>query len=180
MDASIDFQLILALMNGRISNMLRNKISEDLESAHIEITSEQWDVLLAISLTDTCTQQQLCKATSYNKSKMTRLLNDMADAGIIIRDKSRVDWRSNYIRITRKGGAIYDKAKVIALRSLQDSLQGLTHNEIYIAQKSLNQVLNNLRQISLNKKQEEAEIEEALRKRREKLIRKLILHKNKP
>ena len=49
MDASIDFRLILALMNGRISNMLRRKISEDLSSAHIEISSEQWDVLHAIS-----------------------------------------------------------------------------------------------------------------------------------
>ena len=178
MDTSIDFRIILALMNGRISTMLRNKISEDLASARIGITSEQWDVLHAISLTDICTQQQLSEATSYSKSKMTRLLNDMADAGIIIRDKSRVDWRSNYIRITRKGLDIYDKAKVVALRSLQDSLQGLTHMEIFTAQKSLNQVLVNLRQINITKKKEEAEAEEALRKRREKLIRKLILHKH--
>jgi hypothetical protein len=65
----------------------------------------------------------------------------------------------------------------VALRSLQDSLQGLTHSEIYNAQKGLNQVLNNLKQMNIIKKQEEAEAEEALRKRREKLIRKLILHK---
>ncbi|HAE24926.1 MAG: MarR family transcriptional regulator [Bacteroidaceae bacterium] len=177
MDASIDFRLILALMNGRISNMLRRKISEDLSSAHIEISSEQWDVLHAISLSGTCTQQQLSEATSYSKTKMTRLLNALEEEGIIIRDKSRVDWRSNYIRVTRKGLEIYARAKVVALRSLQDSLQGLTHSEIYNAQKGLNQVLNNLKQMNIIKKQEEAEAEEALRKRREKLIRKLILHK---
>ena len=158
MDASIDFRLILALMNGRISNMLRRKISEDLSSAHIEISSEQWDVLHAISLSGTCTQQQLSEATSYSKTKMTRLLNALEEEGIIIRDKSRVDWRSNYIRVTRKGLEIYARAKVVA-------------------QKGLNQVLNNLKQMNIIKKQEEAEAEEALRKRREKLIRKLILHK---
>ncbi len=177
MDSTIDFRLILALMNGRISNMLRRKISEDLSSAHIEISSEQWDVIHAISLSSTCTQQQLCEATSYSKTKMTRLINSLEEADIVFRDKSNTDWRSNYIRVTHKGKEIYARAKVIALRSLQDSLQGLTHSEIYTAQKSLNQVLNNLLQMNITKKREEAEAEEALRKRREKLIRKLILHK---
>ncbi len=177
MDYTIDFRLVFGLMNGRVSTLLRKKIADDFKEANLGITGEQWDVLLAISMRDTCTQQQISEATSFSKSTVTRLLDALEEDGIIIRDKSRTDWRSNYIRITRHGLEVYDKAKLIAEQSLKDALRGLTRMDTLIAQKSLNTVLKNLKELELNKKKEADEAELALKKRREKLINKLILHK---
>ena len=91
MENSIDFRLVFSLINGKISTLFRKKISEDFKEAHLEITSEQWDVLLAISMTDTCTQQQLGEATSFSKTSISRLLDGLEEKGLIQRDKSRVD-----------------------------------------------------------------------------------------
>ena len=162
-------------MNGRVSSMLKRRLNDDFKKNDLRISGEQWDVILAITLHNVCTQQDLCNATSFSKTTMTRLLNALEAKGIILRDKSRVDWRSNYIRITRLGEKIREKANFIAVQTLKDSLRGLSRQEIIISQNSLKTVLNNLNEMS--QKKNENEVEENIRKRREKLIRKLILHK---
>ena len=177
MENSIDFRLVFSLINGKISTLFRKKISEDFKEAHLEITSEQWDVLLAISMTDTCTQQQLGEATSFSKTTISRLLDGLEEKGLIQRDKSRVDWRANYIRITRKGQVVYNQTRLVAEQALKDILRGLTRNEIAIAQKSLSTIISNMKLLSMNKKREADEADLLLKKRRERLISKLILHK---
>ena len=175
MENSIDYHLIFGLMNGQISSQLKRRLNDDFKNASLDMSSEQWDVLLAITMHSVCTQQDLCNSTSFSKATMTRLLNTLEEKGIILRDKSRVDWRSNYIRITRLGEKIREKANFIAMQTLKDSLRGLSRQEIFIAQKSLNTVLSNLNE--MNRQKNVNEMEENIRKRREKLIRKLILHK---
>ena len=175
MDANIDFRIIFSLMNGKVSTLLKRRLNENFHHEKMEISSEQWDVLLAISMRDTCTKQQLSEATSFSKTTMTRILDSLENKGIILRSKTRVDWRSNYIRITRYGQTIRDKAKFIAVQTMKDSLRGLTREDVYVAQKSLNTVLENLKE--MNRKNEVNEAEDALRERRDKLLRRLMLHK---
>ena len=177
MDFAIDFKLVFGLLNGKVSTLVRKKISNDFKEASLEITSEQWDVILAVSMRDTCTQQQISEATSFSKTTVTRLLDILEEKGIILRDKSRTDWRSNYIRITRYGLSVYNHARLTAEQSLKDALRGLSRTEILTAQKCLNTILENLYELEYNKKKEADEAELALKKRREKLINKLILHK---
>ena len=74
---------------------------------------------------------------------MTRLVNQLVEMKIIERYKSRVDWRSNYLRITKEGLALRDQAQYIALKTLKSSLRGLTQEEISAAQKGLNTVMDN-------------------------------------
>jgi DNA-binding MarR family transcriptional regulator len=175
MDFNIDYRLVFALMNGKASAMIKRKLNEDFRKAGLELSSDQGDVLLAISMRDTATQQQLCEATSVSKTTMTRLLDNLEERGIVKRDKSRVDWRSNYVRITRYGETVRDKAKYTAVQTLKDCLRGLSRKDILTAQRSLQRVMDNLDEIYRANETNEAENE--LRRRREKLLRRLILHK---
>ena len=79
MDFNIDYRLVFALMNGKASAMIKRKLNEDFRKAGLELSSDQGDVLLAISMRDTATQQQLCEATSVSKTTMTRLLDNLED-----------------------------------------------------------------------------------------------------
>ena len=88
-----------------------------------------------------------------------------------------MDWRANYIRITRKGQVVYNQTRLVAEQALKDILRGLTRNEIAIAQKSLSTIISNMKLLSMNKKREADEADLLLKKRRERLISKLILHK---
>ena len=143
---SIDYRLIFALMNGKVSSALRRRLNEDFHSAGIEINDDQWDVLIAVTQHDICTQQDLCNATAFSKPTMSRIVSVLEEMKIIERRKARTDYRNNYITLTRKGITIVNQAQAIAVRTLKESLRGLSKMDIMISQHSLNTVLNNLQQ----------------------------------
>lgn len=154
---TIDFRLVFALMNGKVSNALRHCLNRNFLASGININGDQWDVLMAITTTDLCTQQTLCDATSFSKATMTRIINSLEQSGILIRRKSRVDFRKNYITLTLKGQDLINRAQAVAVRTLKESLRGLTRTDIIIAQQSLHTVLDNLR----HKEQEQQEAQQA-------------------
>lgn len=143
MDPDIDYRLVFALMSGKVSNALNRKLSENFKKAGVTISAEQWNVLLTLTMREVATQQQICDDTSFSKTTMTRLVNQLVEMKIVERYKSRVDWRSNYLRITKEGLAVRDQAQYIASKTLKNSLRGLTQEEIIAAQKGLNTVMEN-------------------------------------
>ena len=72
---------------------------------------------------------------------------------------------------------MYNQTRLVAEQALKDILMGLTRNEIAIAQKSLSTIISNMKLLSMNKKREADEADLLLKRRRERLISKLILHK---
>lgn len=147
---TIDYRLIFALMNGKVSNALQRRQNEDFLSAGLNINCDQWNVMIAITQHDICTQQDLCNATSLSKPTMSRIIKALEEMKLVEKRKARVDFRNNYIALTRKGLEVADRAQAIAVRTLKESLRGLTKMDIMTSQHSLNTVLQNLH----NKKQE--------------------------
>ena len=154
---TLDYRLIFALMNGKVSTALRRRLNADFRAADLEVTGEQWDVLMAISSRDLCTQQDLCEATSFSKPTMTRTINVLEEMHLVTRRKARVDFRRNYISLTIKGLNMVDHAQAIAVRTLKECLRGLSKMEMLTAQNSLNIVLENLRRQEQQRAQKQSE-----------------------
>lgn len=154
---TIDYRLVFALMNGKVSDALRRRLNEDFLAAGININGDQWDVLIAASNKDVCTQQDLCNATSFSKATMTRIINQLEEKGLLVRRKARVDYRNNYITLTIKGINLVNRAQTVAIRTLTESLRGLSRIDISISQQSLKTVLDNLQ-----KKEQELQHEQHL------------------
>lgn len=143
-ETTIDYRLIFALMNGKVSSALRKRLIGEFRSANIAISCDQWDVLLAISSRDLCTQQDLCDATSFGKPAMSRIVDSLVEMRAVMRRKSRVDFRNNYITLTRSGIELVERAQAAAMRTLKECLRGLSREDILTSQQSLNMVLHNL------------------------------------
>ncbi|MBQ8099329.1 MAG: winged helix DNA-binding protein [Bacteroidaceae bacterium] len=172
MDSNIDYRLIFALMSGKVSNALNRRLNENFKKAGIAISAEQWNVLLTLTMREVATQQQICEDTSFSKTTMTRLLNQLEDMRVLERFKSRVDWRSNYLRITKEGLALRDQAQYIASKTLKSSLRGLTQEEIQISQKGLKTALENLnRQSEVAPPEEISELMKFFRLRKKRRLR---------
>ncbi len=165
-------------MNGKVSNAFRRRMNEDFREAGLEISGDQLDVLLAINMSDICTQQDLCDATSLSKPTMSRIITGLEESKFVERRKSRVDQRNNYISLTARGMAIADRAQAIAVRTLKESLKGLSRLDVMTAQHSLNLVLQNLRE----KEQQLAEEQSEDHRRRSEESRRAVrrMHDNDP
>lgn len=78
-----------------------------------ELTYTQYITLLALWEKDGQTVSELCQTLYLDTGTLTPLLKKLEKQGIIIRERSKEDERSVYIRLTSKGHALKEEAKKI-------------------------------------------------------------------
>ena len=140
---NFDIQLIFAILNGQVSAAINRKLSRNLRKGGVEITPEQWTVLLFLWKEDGVTQQVLCNATFKDKPSMTRLIDNMERQHLVVRIADKKDRRINLIHLTREGRDLEKKAYPIAIQTLKEALQGITFNELEIGQELLRKIFAN-------------------------------------
>ena len=140
-----DIQLIFAILNGKVSSAINRKLLRNFRVNGIELTPDQWTVLLFLSEKDGVTQQELCNATYRDKPSMTRLIDNMERMNFVVRIPDKKDRRNNLIHLTKHGRDVEDKARFFANKTLKEALRGLTLEELRISQEVLRKVFSNTR-----------------------------------
>lgn len=140
---NFDIKLIFAILNGKVSAAIYRKLYRNFRLYNLEITPEQWTVLLYLWEKDGVTQQELCNATYKDKPSMTRLIDNMEKQNLVVRISSKTDRRINLIHLTRIGKEIEEKSRFVANKTLKEALKGLTAEELKISQEVLRKVFFN-------------------------------------
>ena len=100
---NFDIRLIFAILNGKVSAAINRKLSRNFRQNGLEITPEQWTVLIFLWEKDGVTQQELCNATFKDKPSMTRLIDNMERQHLVVRISDKKDRRTNLIHLTKGG-----------------------------------------------------------------------------
>lgn len=140
---NFDISLIFAILNGKVSAAINRKLLRNFRDNELDITPEQWTVLLFLWERDGVSQQELCNATFKDKPSMTRLIDHMEKQGLVVRIASRDDRRANLIYLTRQGRDLEECTGRVANRTLKEALEGLTTEELRISQEVLRKVFSN-------------------------------------
>ena len=106
----VDLQLVFAILNGKVSTAINRKLSRNFRQEGVEITPEQWTILLFLWEKDGVTQQELCNATFKDKPSMTRLIDNMERQHLVVRISDKKDQRNNLIHLTKTGRELENKA----------------------------------------------------------------------
>ena len=139
----VDLQLVFAILNGKVSTAINRKLSRNFRQEGIEITPEQWTILLSLWEKDGVTQQELCYATFKDKPSMTRLIDNMERQHLVVRISDKRDRRTNLIHLTKTGRGLEGKAFVIANQTLKEGLEGVSMEDLKIAQEVLRKIFTN-------------------------------------
>ena len=139
----IDIQIVFAVLNGRVSAAINRKLGRNFRQNGIEISPEQWTVLLYLWRKDGVTQQQLCNATYKDKPSMTRLIDNMERQHLVVRISDKEDKRTNLIHLTKTGRELEKKTQKITLKTLEEALDGIDLEELKITQKVLKAIFAN-------------------------------------
>lgn len=140
---NFDTSLIFAILNGKVSAAINRKLHRNFKQAGLEITPEQWTILLFLWEKDGVSQQELCNATFKDKPGMTRLIDNMERQNYVVRIASKSDRRTNLVYLTRTGRELEDRARLTANRTLKEALAGLTLEELRVSQEVLRKVFSN-------------------------------------
>lgn len=143
---NFDIRLIFAILNGKVSAAINRKLYRNFRQGGLEITPEQWTVLIFLWEKDGVTQQELCNATFKDKPSMTRLIDNMERLYLVVRISDKNDRRTNLIHLTKTGKDLEKKARVIANETLKEALNGISVEELRVSQEVLRKIFYNTRQ----------------------------------
>ena len=138
-----DIQLIFAILNGKVSTAINRKLYRNFRLHGIDISPEQWTILLSLWEKDGVTQQELCNATFKDKPSMTRLIDNMERQHLVVRISDKRDRRTNLIHLTKTGRELENQAFVIANQTLKEALNGVPLEDLKIGQEVLRKIFMN-------------------------------------
>lgn len=92
----------------------------------IDITYEQWAVLIMLWQWDGQTQDELSQKLLLEKSTISRLLNTLEHKGLVRRLTDTEDRRKNRIHYTEKSAVLRERCTPILRKIISDGLDGLS------------------------------------------------------
>ena len=138
-----DLRLIFATLNGKVSAAIYRKLYRNFKKEGLDITPEQWTILIYLWKKDGVKQQDLCDATFKDKPSMTRLLDNMERQHLVVRISQAKDRRTNLIYLTKSGRDLEEPANRITSITLTEALEGISSQELEICQEVMKRIFYN-------------------------------------
>ena len=135
---------LYSFITGKASTAIARRLQKNFKLANADITIEQWSVLYHLWKEDGLSQQQLCDATFRDKPSITRLVDNLEKLQLVKRVASKNDRRMNMIYLTKEAKELQILTMELANKTLNESLEGVTNEQIEIAKMVLQKVYDNL------------------------------------
>ena len=128
----------------KTSQKFKLELGRMLTHSGIDISSDQWSVLMALSEKDGPSQTDLAIKLYKVRSNITRILDIMEKMGLIERKRSSADKREYNVFITAKGKKMIPDLKRASASILAKALQNANKEELAIVKTVLNKIFTNL------------------------------------
>ena len=128
----------------RVGKMVRAIANQKFVKANYEITPEQFTVLTAILDHDGLYQRQISALTLKDRPNITRIINILENKGLVTRTPDINKRKVFKINITEKGKVDYENALPTVLEHWQDTVSGVSDEELLGCLNVLNKIKENL------------------------------------
>jgi len=133
---------------GKTSKMVGCFLKDSLQEKGIDLSREQWVVLVKLHTKDGLAQHELAIITERDKTSLTRLVNTMERKKLVSRKITLKDKRVNLIYLTDFGRQEFERAVPVMQRSIEGLQTGLSEKEISNAIHTLQKLQTNLSKLS--------------------------------
>jgi DNA-binding MarR family transcriptional regulator len=137
------------VITGVANTALARRLQKYFRENGLDLTVEQWSVLVHLWKQDGVSQQELCVKTSRDKPSITRLIDNMEKQGLVQRVASPDDRRINLVTLTDAARNMRDLSMQLAHQTLLDGLEGISAEDIEVTRRVLTQVYENLNLVSV-------------------------------
>ena len=125
---------------GRLSRAIIKRLSKKFQDAGIDVSYEQWSILVHLYRQDGQTQQALARIAVKDKAAITRLLNGLEKKNIVLRIPDRNDKRSNLVYLTNKAKELKPHLVGFVKEMLEEAEQGI---EMIRCRTTINNIFTN-------------------------------------
>ena len=124
---------------------IRSVTYKEFGSHGLELTPEQWIVLVRLWEKDGQSQSALSEQTLRDAPTMSRILDTMQKGGLVTRVVDEQDARSRLVKLTRAGKALQPQLIPVAKRIVARLEQGISERDLEVTHRTLAKMLSNLR-----------------------------------
>jgi DNA-binding MarR family transcriptional regulator len=128
----------------RVYQASRNEMYRAFREVGVELTPEQWTVLVRLWERDGQSQNELCDSTFRDKPTMSRMIAGLEDRALVQRRVSAEDARSRIVSLTREGRALQKKLVPVARGLVERMLAGVGDAELETTRRVLARMFQNL------------------------------------
>jgi DNA-binding MarR family transcriptional regulator len=128
---------------GRLSRAIIKRLSKKFQDAGIDVSYEQWSILVHLYRQDGQTQQALARTAVKDKAAITRLLNGLEKKNIVLRIPDRNDKRSNLVYLTNKAKELKPHLVGFVEEMLEEAEQGIDPDEMTRCRATINIIFQN-------------------------------------
>lgn len=141
-------QQSLGHLTGLASRLFNRLLTIRFKQAGIDMTAEQWGVILVLKNSEPVTQNQISELLYLEKSSVSRSIDGLEKRGWIERQRSPHDSRSKMVTLSEKSLGIIEQCEAIAVNVLQDAQQNIDDTELQTSKQNLSKVISDLRQLN--------------------------------
>ena len=135
---------LYSVINGMATTAVARRLQKNFRNAGIEITIEQWSVLYHLWKEDGLSQLELGNRTFRDKASTTRLIDNLEKQELVTRVASKDDRRINLVYLTDTAKPLQQITYELANKTMNESLQNITKEEIEVVKNILQRVYDNL------------------------------------
>ncbi len=128
---------------GRLSRAIIKRLSKKFQDAGIDVSYEQWSLLVHLYRRDGQTQQALARTAVKDKAAVTRLLNGLEKKNIVLRIPDQNDRRSNLVYLTNKAKELKPHLVGFVEEMLEEAQQGIDPDEMIRCRETINEIFEN-------------------------------------
>lgn len=128
----------------RVGRLLRFRAAQYFRDHDLDLSPEQWGLMLQISENGKPTMSDLVDTTVNDHPNVTRLVNGLVRMGYVERERNPEDKRSHLIALTAEGRSLIKDIFPDLTEAKAAYFEGLDQREVTALVKSLQTVLGNL------------------------------------
>ncbi|QJB58192.1 MarR family transcriptional regulator [Pseudodesulfovibrio sp. zrk46] len=128
----------------RVGRLLRFKAAQFFRERNLEITPEQWVLLLQIAEKEQPLISDLVDKTANDHPNVTRLLKGLSNQGYVSRTVNPEDRRCQHVSVSEAGQALIDEILIDLISEKAVYFEGLDQNDVATLNRILKIVLGNL------------------------------------
>ncbi|HPE59524.1 MAG TPA: MarR family transcriptional regulator [Thiolinea sp.] len=138
----------LGYLTGVAARLLNNLLTSRFSAAGIDMTAEQWGVILMLLNHESMTQRQISDVLQLEKSTVSRSISGLYRRGWVTCSKSARDSRQKLVTLTPAALDVAERCAAIAKSVLEDAQTGLDDKAAAATRENLSEVIGNLRKLS--------------------------------
>jgi MarR family transcriptional regulator, organic hydroperoxide resistance regulator len=141
----VDLKRALPFVIHACYQQLRSVTYKEFLEHGLELTPEQWVVLVELWRKDGQSQSVLAELTLRDKPTMSRILDTMERGGLVVRQADEADARTKLVKLTRVGKGLQQKLVPVAKQLVARLERDISEADLETTHRTLSRMFENLR-----------------------------------